>query len=1068
MKSKLLRKGIAALSVLAMTAQLGFAIPAGAQPQNAVGGDAGASAELSEAEALKVEIGKAVYERMSVTIPVTVTGEGTADINVFVAEYDENGVMTKSHVVSEAVSAGSKDIVVRFVDEYSNAYKVVAYAWDKNMKSYSNAQVVIDRTPVYKPPIENDSFTANDNPTVMVSSISQAIDGDDNLVYLIKGISYGGEFVYKTMSTTAVYNTTENAPLFNLKKYNYQKVWSAEEDIQDDIYNYVKPGDVFVLKSTGSIIEGMVKIGDADYITHNRKPVWTGKDSSVASWQGYSMASRECWLFGLVGDIIYGDEARVNMLDPVSLDMGSTVAIDSSKIFNLCEVYLGSGNDIRTRVSKDAITADDLIPYDPQTGEGDLILAKAHRSSLKDVYVYRIGSKIVDYKTEFKAEDISFDEKAYTDYNSFGEAVLGTQKLYVRNPHNEEYSLNKDVQVSVNGVIVPAEERVKALNSFIADNPAGDVTLVDVAETDGVYDRIEISYHLDAVALSAAESGEMYKIILDKYQSLNGVSLSTIMSISKNKNISVSLADGTPMSITDIQEGDVLSVEYDVVNYPGDVNNSEFFRITVCRDTVNGKVTSFDRTGSVSYYEIDGNKYALSQGLIDSLEIGANYAAKLDVYGRIVEAVNTDDMTIKNGIVDRVYINNATEEQLIRIVQENGIIGTYPARKDEVYNNALAICYNADGSEKDISERVVSYKMNSRGEISIINSVEDTVRVSDVYYANAKRIGNYKIGSDSVIVIEDTDGSISSDEVLSGDVSLLTDGEAYEVLMAGKSNADASYRFIVILGGFTGIGMKSPLAAVDSYSLGVDEEGNTVYRLGLIGQGMSILTDLYVSNEVDEAAVTALKKGDLITYSLNGAGMINSFKTVFGGVNGSLDNTPENMYKDYAINASDNVSGDEEAWEQTFYNMPDKISVPERWSKSLTTDREGFVRVAFGPVVGKGADYIELAKVLKDGDTYYTPGNDIFRLNYGTNTNIMVCDFGESRSQRIQSGSNGSIIKTTLPRAVKDNNGTIYWQTPAGSSQESISSLELEQYYAFVKMVDYEVTDIYFIAPNVY
>lgn len=243
--------------------------------------------------------------------------------------------------------------------------------------------------------IADDGFSANDNNTFMISDVSRGIDDDDNEIFVLTGYTAGEKVTYKTTSTTTLYNMESNVAIFNgNRQYSHKSIWNAADATSTDIFiDNVKTGDVFVLSTTGSNIKGMLKVGDADYIAKERKPVWTGRNSSVAVWQSYGMSSREGWLFGRVKDIDYDEFTTVTLGDPTTGSQQNSIKFAPSKTMTVYEIFykVEDGNRVvtNTKLHKDSVIADDLTIYDESTGEGDMILAKGYRGGLRDMYVYR-------------------------------------------------------------------------------------------------------------------------------------------------------------------------------------------------------------------------------------------------------------------------------------------------------------------------------------------------------------------------------------------------------------------------------------------------------------------------------------------------------------------------------------------------------------------------------------------------------------------------------------------------------------------------------------------------------
>lgn len=91
------------------------------------------TAELSETDS-EAEIGHITYKNGMITIPVTVIEGHTADINIYVAEYNSDRSLAQVKEVSETVSE-SKDINISYSRKIHDS-KPVVFVWNGNMKPY--------------------------------------------------------------------------------------------------------------------------------------------------------------------------------------------------------------------------------------------------------------------------------------------------------------------------------------------------------------------------------------------------------------------------------------------------------------------------------------------------------------------------------------------------------------------------------------------------------------------------------------------------------------------------------------------------------------------------------------------------------------------------------------------------------------------------------------------------------------------------------------------------------------------------------------------------------------------
>lgn len=235
-----------------------------------------------------------------------------------------------------------------------------------------------------------DGFTSGDNSTFMVKDISIGVDDDDNTIYYITATSNGQEVTYQTSSVTSVSKSTDNASIFiNTRRYSYTNLWDAQSMINGttkvDFMDVVKEGDVFTASRDGSTLKYMLKIGNAEEIANKRNVNWT---NTGRLYQNSS--TRDGWNFGKVLSINSDEEVSVL----TGLTDTYTLALDPSKMMDVYEITFrtnedGSRDVISQKVAKEAVSPDELMVYDDQTGEGDMVLSRVFNGGMRENYVFR-------------------------------------------------------------------------------------------------------------------------------------------------------------------------------------------------------------------------------------------------------------------------------------------------------------------------------------------------------------------------------------------------------------------------------------------------------------------------------------------------------------------------------------------------------------------------------------------------------------------------------------------------------------------------------------------------------
>lgn len=235
-----------------------------------------------------------------------------------------------------------------------------------------------------------DGFTAGDNSTFMIKDISVGVDDDDNTIYYITATSNGQEVNYQTSSVTTVSKATDNSVIFpSTRRYSYTYLWDAQAMMDGsskvDFRDVVKEGDVFTAAKDGSTLNYMLKIGNAESIANTRNVNWT---NTGKMYQGSN--TRDGWNFGKV--------MSVNSDEIVSVVTGFTesytLGLDPSKLMDVYEITFRTNEDgtrevVSQKVARDAVSPDELMVYDDQTGEGDMVLSRIFKGGMRENYVFR-------------------------------------------------------------------------------------------------------------------------------------------------------------------------------------------------------------------------------------------------------------------------------------------------------------------------------------------------------------------------------------------------------------------------------------------------------------------------------------------------------------------------------------------------------------------------------------------------------------------------------------------------------------------------------------------------------
>lgn len=236
-----------------------------------------------------------------------------------------------------------------------------------------------------------DGYTASDYSAFMVKEVSAGMNNEGDIIYTIKAAENGAEIEYVTSTVTSVSKSRDNSPIFSsIRRYSYELLWDAVSEWKGEttvrFEEIVNPGDVFTAKKEGNTLLYMLKVGDASHIELNGNVNWsnTGKLSQMT-------LNRDGWSFGQIKRIEIEEDSAV-----VTSGLTEDViwALDINKKIDVYEITYEIGENgekkiIRQTIAENAIVPQDFVPYDEATGEGDMVLTRIFKGSMRENYVYR-------------------------------------------------------------------------------------------------------------------------------------------------------------------------------------------------------------------------------------------------------------------------------------------------------------------------------------------------------------------------------------------------------------------------------------------------------------------------------------------------------------------------------------------------------------------------------------------------------------------------------------------------------------------------------------------------------
>lgn len=760
------------------------------------------------------------------------------------------------------------------------------------------------------------------------------------------------------------------------------------------------------------------------------------------------------------GDVI--DVRGSNGTDPVLVEayFGDTDA--EANLFTYAEAIL----------QKDDNDEDHLISIYPY-GRNDIVELKASDYAA-------LNAESTNPSIEFEISETSTRTKAYKLATNTSGTI--TTEMYV------------------NGVEITSSFE-DAVADYIENNDIGTVTLIDTPQQgstskDGKYDYVMVTLQQWAVVDSTTTTATTQRIYFD--DSEGGFASLTIDLEDDEKSYSFK-KDGADVDFDAITEGSVVLVAYDPTTRFAD---SGFYSFDISDKVVEGKISELRTDVDDFIYTIDGTDYQYvgdKDADTAALKTGSEYTLYLDATGRVVKY---DELaSSKNfGIIDRVYYDNNQGEYRVRIIKGDGVRSSYTVRDQAAAETAGKIAYGSTTSSDwdkvasltPIVDRVVTYKLNTNSEIHSIYNTEDgdngfdyKVASKSEYSQSGTKVSSVKMNDATQIVdlskivdsstlgdlaTAETEDSYSASDVQTASLSSFVDGEEYSVIGFDRST-DGYYRFVIVVEGVASVGVNAHFAVVDSQSSAIDEaEGIERTSLNVYSvDGEGELQTLFVDDD-NETAAQGLSRGTVIAYGIDGDGMITDLAVLYEIDSATSAMTAEKAYELY--NSLYNTDSDRLDGSDGEFYFED--SIVDAWNSSDETSSNGFARIGFGAILDKTSSSVTLGKICKGevsglskADEYYTDAANTMDFDLANDVAVYVYDYNNPNRNgagRVTMSTVAGITRTTVASALIDedsNNDNFYNWSKIGNSENQITPT-----YAFFKVVDDEITDIFVIVPS--
>lgn len=682
------------------------------------------------------------------------------------------------------------------------------------------------------------------------------------------------------------------------------------------------------------------------------------------------------------------------------------------------------------------------------------------------------NSKTVEFEADDLADDAENIGTNYIDGKS-------TPKLPVyksaTTSSTTKYDLATDpaAVMYVNGVKAGTADD-EMINEYILNNDTGKVTLVDKTEvgstsTDGKYDYIMVSYYVDAVVDYTQSTDSVSRVYFKAQPSgyQNRMEWDP-----DDEDVDVTFTkDGNKIAFTDLQENDVLSIQYDIINGK-ELKDRDYYNVLVASNAVEGNVTSKDEEDQT--ITIGGNEYDLVEGMTSTgdYELGTSYKVYVDAFGYV--AYFDEGNSEKNyGVIVAMYKGNGDDYYTVRMITSDAKVVTYEckdeAEESKFYTYATTGTATTGTTPSTFSkttagvrdriksgETVCTYKLTS-GKIKFDKAMDAVGGTELTYKANSTKLGGYTL-KDSVTKIVDMDDymkdSNAGNTVATLSVSSFEDDADYEAYLFDK-NTNGDYRFAIVLNGTSSIRPETQIAVVKAVNGQKDSDSTTcnAYTVGRGGNEIELLV---------EDSADSLSEGAIVAYTIGSEGYVEDgdlyvlynpagdYKALLANVTGN-DDFGAGLQNVQKVTASGKNNG--------------KYEIAYNGKTSTAKD----VFAYLGVVYRKSASSFDLFTDKTNGATSINDTTD-FSI---AGANVYTFDYNErvNKGVRLSVGNSGTQNTSIFNQAYSDENGNVTADSLKDKNyvtwdQSVLDANSITPQLAFVKEVDNDVTDVvFFVAP---
>ncbi len=671
----------------------------------------------------------------------------------------------------------------------------------------------------------------------------------------------------------------------------------------------------------------------------------------------------------------------------------------------------------------------------------------------------------------FAADDLADDDSAIgTDYVKNAKIpVYKTES----SSSTTKYDLSTDngvvdTVVYVNGVEAGVVTD-QMINDYILENSTGTVTLVDKTSTgststDGKYEYIMVDFYVDAVVDSVTTSSA-YARVSFKFTDTPLGSVNRMQWDPDDEDVDITFTlEDAEIAYTDLEEYDVLSIAWNVVDYPNTLTDVEYYDVKVSRNTVTGNVTS--RDGEDNTVRVDGSDYDVinAYDVTSDVELSTEYTLYLDSFGYV--AYIDEGSSEKNyGVIVAMYQSAGNDYPTVRFITSNAEVVAYECKDqseaDAFYNYATGTeaGYQDGGFTKSTNraniiagETVCTYKL-SGGKVKFDKSYKGAGGTDLEYKASSLKLGSYTLSESATKIIDMDDymsDTNSGSTVGTLSISSFEDEATYTAYLFDKSSNTGEYRFAIVFEGTSSIRSESSMAVVKKVVGTTDQDGTTCTELLLCKDGNDDVSVLFEGDD------TGLIEGSVVAYVVGNDGYAETYYEIYSPVSGS-------GYTDILANTLKQSN-----FSDVLKNVQDASNVgisttkyPNAKTPKYATTTSKDVVLYFGIVSKKSANNLELFVAQENGQSSLLT-SDLQSFSVA-GANSYIYEYGNQNKNRVSVGSvtqNSTIFNNAY---VTNDKNEVKWDL---LQYDDPNGNNIQPALALVKVVDGDVLDVvYYTAP---